>query len=522
MYLNQYQTRQTPQSERADPRQFENSAGGYTFPVDDWARLRRFLILGTEGGTYYATERKLTVENAEALKRCILEDGPRAVALIREVSLSGVAPKNDPALFALAMAAGVGNTLTRKTALAALPDVARIGTHLFHFAEYVQGFRGWGRLLRNAVADWYQRKPVATLQIDVAKYRQRDGWSQRDLLRLAKPVPVDDEHRGIYAWVTGKDSAIPYLRAFDDLQGADWRRAVQLINDYGFTHEMLPTELKTRPEIWDALLENMPMTAMIRNLATMTRVGLLKPMSEASKLVRERLEDGVRLRKARIHPIQALVALMTYQAGRGVKSQHTWVPVAQISEALESAFYLAFGNVEASGKRTLIGLDVSGSMGYLYGDAGVAGVIGLTPAMASAAMCMVTARTEQQYEIMGFADSFRGLGLTASMSLREVMSSTSAQSFGGTDCALPMLWALQNGVEVDTFIVYTDNETWAGDIHPHQALERYRQKTGIGGKLIVVGMTSNGFSIADPTDAGMLDVVGFDASAPALMADFAK
>jgi 60 kDa SS-A/Ro ribonucleoprotein len=35
-------------------------------------------------------------------------------------------------------------------------------------------------------------------------------------------------------------------------------------------------------------------------------------------------------------------------------------------------------------------------------------------------------------------------------------------------------------------------------------------------------MTSTGFTIADPTDAGMLDVVGFDSAAPAIMADFAR
>ena len=34
-------------------------------------------------------------------------------------------------------------------------------------------------------------------------------------------------------------------------------------------------------------------------------------------------------------------------------------------------------------------------------------------------------------------------------------------------------------------------------------------------------MVSNGFSIADPDDGGMLDVVGFDSAAPALIADFA-
>jgi 60 kDa SS-A/Ro ribonucleoprotein len=37
-----------------------------------------------------------------------------------------------------------------------------------------------------------------------------------------------------------------------------------------------------------------------------------------------------------------------------------------------------------------------------------------------------------------------------------------------------------------------------------------------------VGMTSTGFSIADPNDAGMLDVVGFDAATPAVIGDFAR
>ena len=75
---------------------------------------------------------------------------------------------------------------------------------------------------------------------------------------------------------------------------------------------------------------------------------------------------------------------------------------------------------------------------------------------------------------------------------------------------------------MDAFYVYTDNETWAGAVHPVKALQQYRQQTGIPAKLVVVGMTATGFSIADPNDAGMLDVVGFDAGVPALMADFIR
>jgi len=44
--------------------QVPNSAGGYAWKVDDWTRLHRFLVLGSEGGSYYAIERALTAENA--------------------------------------------------------------------------------------------------------------------------------------------------------------------------------------------------------------------------------------------------------------------------------------------------------------------------------------------------------------------------------------------------------------------------------------------------------------------------
>lgn len=120
------------------------SIDGYRLEHHDWARLRRFLVLGSEGGSYYAGEFTLTRENAQAVERSIHEDGPRAVSEISRVSEEGQAPKNDPALFALAMAAGLGDEPTRRAALEALPRVARTGTHLFEFATFVEQFRGWG------------------------------------------------------------------------------------------------------------------------------------------------------------------------------------------------------------------------------------------------------------------------------------------------------------------------------------------------------------------------------------------
>ena len=171
-YLKRFGAHRAPQSEPL-PGQVPNSAGGHAWAVDASARLRRFLILGSEGGSYYASERTLTRENAQAVEACVREDGPRAVAEIVRVSAEGRAPKNDPALFALALAAGVGDTDTRRAALEALPRVARTGTHLFQFVAFVEGFRGWGRSLRRAVGRWYAAKPVDVLALQAVKYRRR-------------------------------------------------------------------------------------------------------------------------------------------------------------------------------------------------------------------------------------------------------------------------------------------------------------------------------------------------------------
>ena len=125
------------------------------------------------------------------------------------------------------------------------------------------------------------------------------------------------------------------------------------------------------------------------------------------------------------------------------------------------------------------------------------------------------------YSARGIGSGISPIDVSPRSRLDHVVKAVSDLPFGGTDCALPMLWAAENKVPVDIFCVYTDSETWAGDIHPLQALRAYRHKMGIGAKLVVIGMVSNGFRIADPDDGGMLDVVGFDTATPSVIADFA-
>ncbi len=509
--------------------QVPNSAGGYSFAVDDWTRLDRFLILGSEGGSYYASERKLTTENAEAVVRCILLDGVRTVKRIVEISDSGRAPKNEPAILALALASAHGDPATRNAVAEALPQVCRIGTHLFHFAEYVDSLRGWGRGLRRAIANWYIDARPSDVAFQAVKYQQRDGWSHRDLLRLSHPVAPTDEHNLVFNWIVKgwpgvgpephPQKAGQIIWAFERAKVAEKVELLKLIADYRLPREALPTQWLDDPDIWATMLPHMGLTAMLRNLGNMSKIGLLtKGNREIVEFVASSITSAEQLKRARVHPIAVLTALMTYQQGHGVMGKGQWTPVTRIVDALDSAFYASFGNVEPCRKPMVLALDVSGSM-----DGGmIAGVPGLTPRMGSAAMSLITAAREPEYDIVAFSNKMVKATISPRQRLDDVMQTLRKIPMGGTDCALPMLWAMENKVRAEAFVVYTDSETWFGKIHPVQALEQYRDKMGIPAKLIVVGMVANRFTIADPNDAGMLDVVGFDTAAPQLISDFVK
>ena len=518
--------RETPQSEPARPDQVRNNAGGFVFQVDDWARALRFIILGTDAGTYYVSEQELTKDNADVVLRLANGGaGAKLVDLIVEVSETGRAARQNPALFALAACSASNDLETRRVALAALPRVCRTGTHLFLFARYVEQFRGWGRGLRRAVADWYTAKPTADVAYQAVKYRQREGWSHRDLLRLAHPETAESDRKMLFDFICGRDGSyesgvLPIVDGYRAghrsawTTGAEWAR---LVADYRLPWEALPDKALNEPAVWEALLPQMGLTALIRQLGRLTKLGVVAPMSDAARLVCDRLADGGALRKARVHPLSVLVAMATYASGHGLKGSLTWAPVPQVVAALDEAFYLAFGAVTPAGKRTLVALDVSGSMtgGQVCGSP-------LAPFQAEAALAMVTVRVEPEYHTMAFSGGFVSLPLTPRQRLDDVLRVMQGMPFERTDCAVPMMWASRNSVPVDTFVVYTDNETWAGSVHPFQALRRYRDIMGIPARLAVVGMTSTGFSIADPTDSGMLDVVGMDTATPDLISGFSR
>ncbi|XP_046844070.1 60 kDa SS-A/Ro ribonucleoprotein-like [Xenia sp. Carnegie-2017] len=536
--------------------QVENSAGGLLWIVH-MNRFRRFLVLGSDTGTFYIDERTLGSENEQVVLN-LLQAG-RGVEVVNEIekySIEGRTLRQQAIVFSLAVCARKGDLDTKKKAYDALPKVCRTPTHLFMFIEFCKLFsqprKGWGRAHRNAIKRWYKKKDPWKLAMDLTKYQKREGWSHRDVARLmhlrSEGTDVSDELFVIMMYVVcgwkkvltcffPEDKTTPhrpigengsamlvFLRAIENIKTAqEEARVVELINKHNLVREHIPTHWLRSKEVWDALLKKMPMIAMIRNLNKMTSIGLLAEGSPQVKDVCDKLCNKDLLRNARIHPFNMLLAWKTYQSGKstckshkGNKSPLKWKANKEITKALEEAFYLSFKNIDPTGKSYMLALNVSGSMQ----SSGYIGASSIKPHMASAAMAMMTARTEEHHKFVAFSHEIVPIEIASDMNLDGVLQIYDEIPEGETDCAQPMLYALYNNLKIDVFIVYTDSETF-GDVHPREALKQYRHHSEIhDAKLIVVAMTSKGVTIADPDDPGMLDIAGFDSAAPQVMRKF--
>ncbi|MEU7003944.1 TROVE domain-containing protein [Nonomuraea sp. NPDC046570] len=542
----------TPQTRPIPGRtgQVENAAGGYVFDKDLWTKLEDFLILGTTGGTYYAGEDQLTAENADVLFQAIAEDGPRVVDLLTAVSTARPprAPKQRPALFALAAAYAKGDADTRQAAKLALPKVARTTDHLAAFFGYHKNLGGKangrgtapvaGRSLRTALGSWFLNGSADDVAFRTCKAARRktpqgESFALRDVLRIAHPVADDERRRTLFGWIAGNvsdDEARDVLPAVDRfltakaVTAAD--EAVRVVTEARVPWEFLPDAMLREPKVWDALVDTVGTTALIRNLARMTRIGTLQPMGEATARAVARLTDRDALIRARVHPMDAWLAMRVYASGRSQPNPRaaaqTWQPVPAVLDALEETYELSFGGVEPSGRRLLVAVDSSGSMsgGWSGGVTAGGSPIG-SPYEVGCAMAVMLARIERgNVHVIDVDTTVHASKVTPRTNLREIASWR--PSGGGTDLSLPFTWAAGERMAVDGIVVFTDDETWAGRSHPSQALAAYRRAVNPDARVVVAAMTAVGYSIGDPEDPGVLNVAGLDASLPLVVNGFIR
>jgi 60 kDa SS-A/Ro ribonucleoprotein len=188
---------------------------------------------------------------------------------------------------------------------------------LFRFIKYAHALgQNWGRAQRRAVSKWYIEQNPSKLAMAVTKYQNREGYSHRDVLRLSHPSTKDPLLCFLFDYIThGLEKAIENLNKpkettndnttdnkqeeksssttkMDDEEeeesnkklvtieqlkefletvekvkkSTDDNELVTAIKQHNLVREHMPTTMLNSTTIWSALLEKMPLTAMIRNL----------------------------------------------------------------------------------------------------------------------------------------------------------------------------------------------------------------------------------------------------------------
>lgn len=528
-YLNE-KTPQTKPIPGLEKEMVENNAGGFAFKVTPLQQFYRFLILGTAGNSYYVTERNKTMENFTNIENVLLNNFDEALDMICKVSNEGLAMSNSPAIVAHAFACKKSSRENATKAYARLSEVVRTGAHLLEWVSIVKQIGTISSGTKRAIIKWYLSRSPEELAYQLTKYSKRQGWSQRDVLRLVRPagfsprgnpMELSTQYGQVFEYVVkGTLPSYPTKHLKQQcLINNDWHTSLEekIANDIvenKIVRELVPTTYLSSDIIWSALAEGMPYTALIRNLGTLSKNRVFNNTSLRRK-ISNKIEDQNVIQYSRVHPISLLLALKQFSSGGGYRSNASWDVNQQIVQSLDKAFYSSFKNLPASNKTLYLALDVSGSMTIPINNSS------LSSMEAGVAMYCALLHSNPDSIVRGFSDELISLDIHPSRRLDDNLNSLNNIRFGSTDCAKPIVDALNKNLYIDCFVVFTDNETYYGNIHPYDALIKYRKQINPQAKLIVCATEATNFSIARQNDPGMLDVVGFDANLPTLIQQFA-
>ena len=512
-------------------------------------RLERFICLGKDNAVYHCqtdvTSQNYSNSDVRLVKAVLQLDngGTLAIDTILSFSRTGRAAVRHPALFALAVCARCGDQETKNRVYDdALSVICHIPTDLFYFlSQYVKvgqlcrlGGRGWGRAVRRALSRWYLDNPdELQLARHVTKYQQRHRWCHLDVLRVAHiNTPTQNaalgfvleyirhglrlaEHRFRHQSV---GHVADFLKAVKKVKSRelDEDQLVSIIRTHRLNREHILTQWLSSPKIWKALLPSMPVNAMIRNLGKMTSLEILQSGSDEAAHVIRTLQDGSRLKTARVHPFSLLQALRTYENGHGDKGRLEWKPNSEIVKELDLAFNQSFTFTEPTGQCLLLAVDITTTCEGCQID----------PSTAAAVLAMQIARRETKFEIVYFTEEIIPMAIDASMQLTTVMQlmpGSPDPTHTSCDCSKPIQWALEGDKDFDVFIIFTSCRTVTHATNVMNTLLEYRQRPNTQRtKLVVVTMANNDCMIGDHNDHLILNVVGFDINGLELINDFIR
>ncbi len=436
----------------------------YERPLEE--QYLQTLLTNTLGNTYYATKEELLQESTrvhEDMLDADAEFAAKAMAFARNEGFMRLQP-----IYGLARLSAANPSLFAR----AFPHVIKIPSDLSDFLTILRGQgRGeGGRAVKREVAKFLN----AVSEYWTLKYNGRGrGYSIGDMIITSHAKAKDERQNRLFRYAMGKEGGLgdlPQLAAFEALKTAETdAERIRWIAEGKLPHEIVTGAVKPTKAIWNAILEQMPIFALLRNLNTMDRAGVL---DERYGYIKQQLTSADVLRRSKILPFRFLTAYN--------KIEKEWV-----RDVLRQSVELTFDNLPDLTGRTAIFLDVSGSMDGEYLRIGSVFALALFK------------KTEGHSLFWTFDTQVHDPKPSRVDSI--LTQAERIHSIGGTDTGEPVRRLLRHPQTFDNIIIVTDEQQNTGSSFCRE-LQIYRHKRNKSAAAFVIDLAPYNAAMVPPTD----------------------
>ena len=307
--------------------------------------------------------------------------------------------------------------------------------------------------------------------------------SLRDVLRMARPTPKDNQRRALFGWLTDKEiekwapasetdlpTQVQELVAYRQAETAEAQALIA--GNLSVRWDLLADAAKG-PLVWKAIARQMGPQALRMNLNTLLRHEVLGDDSGGREMVdyvASRLADADSIRRSQQFPYQFLAAYLNAAPE---------VP-QKIKAALHQAAEIACGNVPQLPGPVVIGLDTSGSMSMsATGWRGRGATSKMRCVDVAALFAAAILRRNPDSVVVPFDTQAYDVRVDPSDSILSLSERLAKYGGGGTDCSIPLHVAntKHRKRQFAGMVLVSDNESW---VHRNRAFGYGRQgATGV-------------------------------------------